>query len=836
MSGFVALHLRRFLEHPLRTLLSLTGIGTACALLVSVLALSESLTGSIARTAELAGRADVQVSGVTDTGFDERLFFDVDRAPGVAAAIPYVQTPVILNGVRVLLLGFDGRAAALDRTGDEQLQRQLSGPSVNANGVFAGPQLARLADLRPGSEVSVTVRSQVQVTRVLGLLGDGPLTRFNDGIVAFAALPLAEALAVRPHRLDGIYVVAAQGVSPMRLERSVADVVGGRAVVSSPRLLADQASTVVAPLRGGLLTVSAFALLVAAFVVFNTMNMAALERRRELATLRALGGRRRVLLAWFLGEAACLGLVGAAGGIAIGAVLAHALVSRVPTNLVAAFDVRVDFIFPVSAIPLALVLGMGFSVVAAALAGRRAVRVAPVEAMRPEGVLETRGDAERVHWPAALGGLAALLIGLTLSYVDSRSVALPAAVLFWVGAIVATFGFSAPLAATAAWLAARLATPGRLAAASLARAPRRAFVTASAVAAAVALLVAQTGTEHNVARSLEEGFDALARTDVIVTTAAPENLASDQLIPDRLAAVLQQLPGVARVATGADAYATIGDDRVLLRGVVGDSALPEVRLASADARRAVASGSAVIVTAQFARNHGLHSGDTLLLPTPSGVKRLGVATIVATFSADRGSVVLSLAKLQDWFVRPGLTRIELTAGPTPDGSSLRQRVASATAFLGDRVRVESGRDAASELEGPFRQVGSAFDAIEFTIVVAAGLSLLNTLAISVVERRRELGILRAVGTSRRQVRRSIGIEAGAIGALGTAVGMSMGAFAHRLAVLSTQSVGGLPVVYRFDPTPLALAAVAAVVVTLASVQGPAWRAARLNVIDAIGYE
>src|SRR5438445_2293423 len=119
MGSFRVLYGRRLWEHPLRTAVTMAGIAGACALLVAVLALSESLTSSIGRSAALAGRADVQVSGVTDTGVDDTVVTQLVQVPGVAAVVPYVQTPIEVRGIRAWLLGFDERAAAVGLQGDD---------------------------------------------------------------------------------------------------------------------------------------------------------------------------------------------------------------------------------------------------------------------------------------------------------------------------------------------------------------------------------------------------------------------------------------------------------------------------------------------------------------------------------------------------------------------------------------------------------------------------------------------------------------------------------------------------------------------------------------------
>jgi len=836
MTGFWALHLRRFRDHPTRTLLGLGGVAVGTALLVSVLALYGSLTGSIGRLGALAGTADLEVVAASDTGFDAALLTPVETTPGVQAAVPMVRSSVTIGGADALLIGIDQRAGALGRGVSAALKRRLRG-RPDLDGVYLGRALARTVGAHAGGRVRVRAgMADMHTVRVLGVLDDG-LDGISRGMVAVAPLPVAQQLAGRPGRIDAIAVVARHGVGPTALEHRLDDVIGGRAVVSSPRLLARQAAAAAGPLRTGMLTVVAAALVVAGFLVFNTMSMAALERRRELATLRALGGRRRALLVGFLAEAALLGLVGSAAGAFLGAAIARRLVDRLPSFLVSAFGVRVGFVLPGVAIPLAVAAGTLATLCAAAFPARRAVRVAPVEAMRPEGVLESGGASEPVRWGAVLTGLGLIGAGLVCVLVLGSGGSVVAMFLVTPGALLAGRGLVTPLVGAMAWVASGFGTAGRLAGVSLERAPRRAWAASAAVAVSVGLVIATAGTVGDTIRSVRSTYSALARTDLVVTSSERDDFAGTALMPDAWAAALGRIPGVARVAPGQAAFATVGRDRVLLQGVGGESNVPAFRLARPAARRAVLDGTAVIVTRQLARHRHLRVGSRLTLTTPDGPRRLPVAGVVESFGWERGLVVLSLGSLQRWFARPGTTWLEITDAPGADRRAIRDaaRTVVARAALGP-VKVETGAAAVRAVERSQHESAAIFDTMEWVVVGAAALAILNTLMISVVERRRELGIMRAIGTARRQLRRTVLGEAAALGALGTGIGVALGQVQHYAAVAGTRNLGGLPVHYRFTLGPALLALVAAMVTSVAGALLPAWRASHLNVIEAIGYE
>lgn len=839
MRGFWRLHARRFVDHPLRTVLTASGIVAAAALLVAVLCLTASITGSVTRAATVTGTADLQVSGLTSAGVDEGMLGEVEQVTGVEAAVPFVQASVTVSGSQAVLLGLDDRAAALADHDDPTTADLLAAASSDGpvpGGIVISSALADRVGVNVGAEVQISTDGSEADAPVLAVVDEGMLPGGAAAVVA--QLDYAATLTGRPDRLDGIALVAEAGTDIDGLEKRILDTVDGRAAVGSPHQLAEQAAASAEVLRTGLLLVAIIALLVAAFVVFNTVSMAALERRRELATLRALGARRRPLLVGFVASAGVLGMAAASVGAVLGIGIARHLVAGIAAQVVGSFGFRVSFVLPWYSIPLTIVVGGGVAAAAAFLPGRAAVDVAPVVAMRPEGLLET-GTGDRTVWPAAVSGLAAAVTGLILAFAVGRRAAVVSVALFWGGSTVALFSFAAPLARSAARLTAHLEVAGQLASVELRGAPRRAVATAAAVAAAVALAVAQSGTERNVDTALESAYGQLAATELVVAgsgSSAANAFTGGPLLPQSLAADIAALPDVAAAGSGHDTFMTLGSDRVRLRGVEQHSAQPAWQLAAGSVREEVQAGEAVILTSRLASDRGLEAGDWLTLPTSSGEHRLRVGAVVDTFGWAQGDVILSLDRLHDWFGLSGLTRVEVSLADGGQVSALREQIESLIDRSGASARLLTGAEAVEEASGPVRQVAATFDALRLIIIATAGLALFNTMTIAVVQRRRELGLLRAVGTSRRRLRNSVLAEGMALGALGVVVGLLLGVGGHYLVVLGTQQAAGIPVVFRFEPLVLGIAAVFALLVTVAGCLGPAWRAGRLDVLEAVGYE
>lgn len=835
-SSFAALHLRRFGEHRVRTGLSLVGIAVGSALVVTLVSLFGSVTSSVAQLAALTGRADLEVLATTDAGFDQELVATVAAVPGVRLAAPTLRSPVVVNGRRATLFGAD--AQALEVGGSAARCIGLGRRTIPGDGVLLGPGVAGAIGRGEGDTVTFYgAGGRARAARVAGVITCGPAARLNGGHFAVAFLPVAQELAGKARSVDALSVVLTPGADPDALRPAIQRAVGAAGTVASPRLAVDQARSILRPLEALMFMLAVLTLVVAGFLVWNTMSMAALERRRELATLRALGATRRRLLAGVLAEACLLGLAGSAMGTLAGAALARSLLGSLPTFALDPVGVQPSFVLPPAALGLGVLAGAGATIAASLMPARAAVRVPPVEAFRPEGVLDT-GPVSLEPRPVPVAAGATLFVaGIALALAGPGMAAAAGLGAMQMGFVLATFGLAGPLATGAAWLAARAGPAGRLASASIARAPRRAWTTTLAVSVSVGAVVTMGGALRNQSAGLDDQFASLRGADLWVQTAPANRLPTEVLMPAEWEAELRVIPGVSSVVAGQAAHATIGGRRTVLQGVGGPSDTPVFALARPGARAALLSGSAAIVSGRFASAEGVRAGDTLGLPTPGGPRRLLVGDVVDLVpTADQGFLLLPLDELRSWYGRPGATWFELRLTPGADGAAVRRAAERVVAGAPIPAFVLTGGQVLDGARQATRQGNALVTAMHVPIILFSCLAILNTLLISVMERRRELGIMRAVGTSRRQLRRMVTAEAGAVATTGAALGLALGMLGHRLMLVVFASLTGMSVPYRFTLWPLAVAAAAAVVLTRLGAAVPARRVARLDVIEAIGYE
>jgi putative ABC transport system permease protein len=837
------LNLRYLLAHRARTFASIAVVALAAELIVAVFGTYGSLSGSVGQfSRSIAGSATMVVTGISDTGFGEDLLPAIGAAPGVKAAVPVVQATVLVDQHEASLFGVDQRLGALSSELNSAVTSIPPGLRGRADGVAVGSGLAAAAHLSVGGELAMTsLTGAFARLPVLYVAGGPEAARVNGGFFVVAPLPLAQAVLQRPGELDAIYVVPKPGVAAGALRSELSGLVAGRAFVGAPDFQVAQASTAESLAEDGTLLIALMALVVAAFLVFNTTNMAAAERRSEIATLRALGARRWPILRDFLAEFALVGLVGASIGSPIGVLVARFAIDRLPPSLTASFSLRIGFVLPWYAIPLAVGACLAAVLAATWLAAWRAVRVQPVEAMRPAG-LALDGE-ERRRYPLAAGivGAGALVVagGTVVAVNDERSFAAQSA--FIVGVILLGYALTGPIAAGASRVARLLGAAGRLAAASIDRTPRRVWTVTMTVTIAIALGFATTGALDNTVSATDRTVSSLARTDLFVQSTPADVLPTAPVMPASLAAQIAAVPGVRRVVPGQFTYATLSGGgaldgaRILVQGVSGESNTVAYAQASPAARAELLAGTGAVVSRRLARALHVGEGGAIDLPTPSGTQRLRVAGLVDYPTIDSGLVAISAARLEAWFHRVGATFFEVDLVQPDQVSEARAAIGRVVATLHHPVYVVTGAEELQATSGAIQQASSLALTIQWIVAVVAGLALLNTFMLAVVERQRELGILRALGARASFVSRVVAAEAIAATLVGAVAGLVVGVALQYIAtvVLANTAVIAVP----FQPVAIAFgAALVALVLSLVGALPPARRAAHLDVIAAIGYE
>ncbi len=792
--------------------------------LVAVFGIFGSITGSVNRLADgIAGVAALEVSGITDAGFPATITADVAAVPGVATAAPMIRTSTSTASGPVLLFGADASSAALGGALKDAVRRPLAELSAMPNGVQVGPGVGRAK-----GETFQLGSGTVTVTEVLT---GKQLADLNGGHYVLAPLALAQNVTGRRGQLDSILITTKPRADLATVRAAVTHAVNGRAIVAEPSMRATRAGDGVKLMNYMALMGAAVALVVGAFLIYTTMTMAITQRRPVISMLRAIGGKRTTIVRDMLAEASILGLIGGALGSVLGILMGRIAIGRLPPAITQGLEARVEYWLPGYAIPAALAATALTSVAASAMAARQVYKVSPIEALAPVGV----SAADFVpHWlrvASGVGAVAVFALSILVVVEHHGALAFVATVALFCAEIALGFGLTAALVNATAATARLFGSVGALAAATIERAPRRVWATVMTVLIAVVTTVVITGTNADMIRSARGIFAPVADVDVWVSADPPDRYPTDAL-PPGLARKVAAVPGVRRVTEGAFGFAVVGGTRVMLDGFSAETADPLYRALDQRVRNDVLAGRGVVLSQNLGKTLGVRVGDQLRLQTPRGTQQTVVLALVPYFSTVIGSVGMDLDHMRSWFDRPAATTLQITAGPGVDPNRLRAAVGR---VVPPPNYVYDGRTALAGLEAPLHQSMFIANAVWIIVVFVAAVALFNTLTLSVLERRREIGVLRAMGSSRRFTLRMVLAEAAGIGVVGGVLGLLFGLVDQWLYSLVSGDMMNFDVGFRASPMALVFT-IGALAISLLGSLPPARRAARLNIIEAVGVE
>jgi putative ABC transport system permease protein len=816
--------LRELAVHRRRTIASIAVMAVSAMYLVAVFGIFGSITGSVDRLSDgIAGIAALEVSGITDAGFPDTVTADVAAVPGVATAAPMIRMSASTSTGQVLLFGADKNSAELGGALKDAVAQPVEQLSQTPDGVQVGPGVGRgKGDMLQLGSGKVTVTDVLQGKQ---------LTDLNGGHYVLAPLALAQQVTGRQGQLDSILITTKPGTDLAAVRTSVTNTVNGRAIVAPPSMRAARAGDAVKMMNYMALMGAVVALVVGAFLVYTTMTMAITQRRPAISMLRAIGGRRATIVRDMLGEAAVLGIIGGAIGSAIGILLGRIAIGRLPPALTQGLEARIEYWLPGYAIPAAIATTVLTSVVAAAMAARQVYKVSPIEALAPVGVSAADFVPRWLRIVCGVGAVAVFAVSILIVLGRTGTIAVGAMSAVFIAQIALGFALTVPIVKATAVTARLFGSAGALAAATIERSPRRVWATVMTVLIAVVTTVVITGTNSDMIRSARGIFAPVADVDVWVSADSPDRFATDPL-PQGLSEKVAAVPGVAGVVEGAFAFADVGGTRVMLDGFSSGTADGLYRALDARTRDDVLAGRGIVLTKNLGKTLHVKVGDQLSMQTPHGPQETTVLALVPYFSTVIGTVGMDLDQLRAWFDRPAATTLQITSAPGVDAKRLLRDVRT---VVPAPDYVYDGASALAGIEAPMRQSMFIANAVWIIVAFVAAVALLNTLTLSVLERRREIGVLRAMGSSRRFTLGMVLAEAAGIGVVGGLSGLAFGLTNQWLYSLVSGDIMNFNVTFR--PSVMALVfTVGAIAISLLGSLPPARRAARLNIIEAVSVE
>ena len=862
--------------HPGRTALTLFGVGLGVAATIAVQTANVEVLRSFEESVlTVAGPVTLEVSA-GETGIDERLISIVRAVPGVASARPVLEV-----GVRVAdgttprpsfsILGLDlleelssegGRVFPSSDGGERAAERVTLDEILTKPGLLVGQGLASELGLTPTAQLALQSGDQQVSVSMIGVLArrpGAPTPWDHMAVMDIAAVQRTFGLI---GRLDRIDVVTSPTSSVEQVAEAIGRVVPPAITVRRPIQRSQQVESMVGAFQLNLSVLSMVGLLVGIFLIYNTVSFTVAQRRREVGILRAIGMSEPMVVALFLAEAGVFGVVGGLLGGVLGLLLGDvlvALVGRTIHDLYTPLSHSTGTMgFPADSGRLlveAVLIGSGVSALGALGPSLDAGRTIVVAALAPGEYDIT----QRVR-AASLGGAGGLLLLLALGCALAGPVGgVP------VFGYLATFCLLAGLSCLVPSLMQRLCRTRELTTLSplptfggairhiareqTSRGMGRNAVTVSAFLVGVAIMVGVLVMIRSFRDTVEIWIDQTVMADFIVAPAgwphAVRSGSSSPVLPMAWRDRLAQSPLVSAVDTYRDVRIDLHGRPVAL--VSRDLALHASRSRylfvdgqSAPILARAAGGEGAILSVVIANHLAVNKGDRLSIMTPQGEQSLEVLGVFYDYATDGGKIVIDRSLYQQWWHDERVTVFPVYVEPGADMGKARTAILDtlAHASAGKLMpTVLSNAELRQEILRIFDRTFTLTYVLEAIAVIIATLGIINTLVTSVVERRRELATLQALGSSRGQITALILWEAGYLGLLGTGMGLVGGcALAVILIRVINRQSFGWTIQISWPLGLMAEVASLAMVASLLAGFWPARWAARQPLVEGLRYE
>jgi putative ABC transport system permease protein len=695
-------------------------------------------------------------------------------------------------------------------------------------------------DLKLGDLIGVAAIGPAQRFQIVGIAKYGDLSTLGGATFAIMDIPTAQALLDKRGQLDSIQAAAEDGVTPEQLTQRIRAELGSGVTVRTGVEQADEESGEIATfttiIRYFLLSFAGIALFVGAFVIFNTLSITVAQRTREFATLRTIGASRRQILASVIIEALVIGFGASVIGLFAGLGLAVGL-----SELFKALNLdlpQTETVFATRTIVVSLLVGTLVTLVAGLFPALRATRVPPIAAVR-EGATLPRGRFARFT-PYIAGVIVALAV-LALSYgtladdiqIGERFALLGIGVLaLFVGVAMLSSRLVVPLTKLVGVPARRVGGfAGKLADGNAQRNPGRTAATAAALMIGIALVTFVAVLAQGLRVSNSDAIERQIQSDLIVTS---QDGYSE--FPAAVGDAVEEAGGAETVSNVRQDIAEINGDGSNLTGL--DARIDDVYdfrwEQGSDSLLTQLGDDGAVVPNNVAEDKNLTVGGTITVrSTDNKLAKFVVRGIYegSPFYPLLGSASVSQSAFDELYDRPR-NRFTLVNVPGDASPTAKADLESAVeAFPDTRVFTRP-----EWIEKEDNEIGQFLLLLYVLLALSVVISLfgmVNTLALSVFERTRELGMLRAVGMTRRQVRRMVRHESVITALIGAALGLPLGIF---LALLVTRALSQYDLQFAIPTGSLVAFVIVAIVAGLLAAILPARRAARLRVLEALQYE
>lgn len=790
-----------------------------------------------------AGKVDITLSGANNGTFDQSVLPTAASVDGVSqltgSLVKTVLLPESMGGTtnqltgtsRYIVTGVDPATAVQVRNFAMASGRFLEPSDVDA--VVINQKLADQRSLAPGDTLTIPSSEGTAALTVVGVLNN------IAGSAEEIYVPLATAQKILdlPGQINLIEVLIRADANQPAVQQRLLTALGS-GFKAGPVEVGNELLATMSLGQSMMSFIGILALAMAAFIIFNTFRTVVAERRRDLGMLRAIGANRRTILGLIVTESVIQGIIGTAFGILLGAIIAFGALQAL--NMVIQQFLRVSLTHPVftpSTWAASILLGIGFTVASAYLPARSAMKVSPLEAIRPTPA----ATEQRIYVRRAVIGLILMVLGVVGVFAEDLNIVSFAMLIFLTGMVLLAPVLVKPIADNfGRLLGVIFKREGTIAQGNLSRQPGRAAITASAMMIGIAITIGMLGMITSVFSAFLGYLDKSLGADYLVMPSSlvlgGGNLGADPALAQKLAAV-DGVSGVATLrlssseANGA-ALQVIGIDPVTYPRIAG---LEFSRGEPDQAFSALGNSRSIIVNGIFATSGRVKVGDVLTLKTAVGDQQYKVVGIAMDYLN---------AKLATGYISQANMTADFHA--TSDVLLMADRASGAnTAAVTAAVRSLVGQypsfslvDAASfkkTQQDLFMQVMVIFYVLILALAVPGLIAMTNTMSINVIERTREIGMLRAVGSTQKQIRRMVLAESLLLSALGTVMGIAVGLFLSYYMVKAL-SLSGFVLKFYFPGIGILAAIAVGLIFGILAALAPARKAASTQIVDALHYE
>jgi len=838
-----------------RTIMALFGIALGVASMTSIDIVNSSVVRSLEDSINrITGRAALQITGA-ESGFPETMLERVQNVAGVEYAVPVIETNAslaagsersfVVLGVDVLQDNNVRDYSVTDESSD------IPDPLLflaKPDSILLTREMAKRENIAIDQKIQVQTVQGLRIFTVRGLLEpDGPAKALG-GDIAIMDIYAAQLAFGKETRIDRIDVSILRGESLDMMKGRIQAALPEGYNIDTPAGRSRQIENLMTRFRKSMDLISFMALFVGMYLIYNTVSISVVQRRREIGILRALGATRGQIIRLFLAETMALSLLASLLGIGLGLFFAKLSVGAVAQTVSSMYGRAqvTDLEYSWLGMFKNVCIGVLASIVAAAFPARSSAHVEPVSAIRalPYTMSGTVLNKMQKLFSASLIALAGVIIVIyktvgPASPIRNSTMTSMAMIFLLLGiSLAAPLFLKWFIIAYRAIISSSLGAGGRLAGLNLEKNLSRNAVAVAAVFFSISLSVSSSSMMNSARKGVMDYIDAVDNSDIIITSGHPLATAGAPTIPMPLGMLneLESVPGVQSVDPFRKLFLNISGKRVLLEAI-DVVTWPKHNTCTFIAGKLMTRGRGeVSINETVADRTGLKPGDALVLPTPEGPKPFVVASIVVSYASDSGVIFMDMQTYELYWNDHVADMFSVYVKQGHDIAAVRKNIQDR--FKGRRkMFVLPALEFRQEIKKLLDRSVVMNDAVNVLTLLIAGFGIIVTLLASVLERTRELGILRSIGMKRGQVSGLVLIESALIGVVGGLLGIIAGVITGWINLEGFFRIDfGASMAYHIYWPSIGSALLLSIGLSVLAGLYPARRAAKTNIVEALAYE